>query len=101
MMLIRRLWVACTAGIVSAACAQATSPLAHQQCSNPDARLAAVLQPLEALRANGCTGVTGSECARLERDVERLAVICPGHVPTLLANAVLAYDDHRPAQSQQ
>lgn len=101
MMLNRRLWVACTVSVVSVACAKTTSPLAHQQCNNPDDRLAAVLQPLEDLRANGCSGVTGAECTRLQREVERLAVICPGHVPTLLANAVLAYDDHRPALSQQ
>jgi tetratricopeptide (TPR) repeat protein len=101
MMLNRRVWVACTVSVASMACANATSPLAHQQCGNPDARLAAVLQPLEALRADGCAGAAVSDCDRLQREVERLVVICPGHVPTLMANAVLAYDDRRPAQSQQ
>ena len=101
MMLNRRLWVACTVSVVSVACAKPISPLAHQLCGDPDARLAAVLQPLESLRVSGCTEVTSAECSRLQREVERLVVICPGHVPTLLVNAVLAYDDHRPAESQQ
>ena len=41
------------------------------------------------------------ECDRLRREIERLAVVCPGHVPTLMANAVIAYDEHRPAKAQQ
>src|ERR1041385_2614692 len=98
MMSIRRLWVACSVSVVSMACSAATSPLAHQQCTNPDARLVAVLQPLEAARANGCIG---ADCDRLRREIARLAVICPGHAPTLMANAVMAYDDHQSAQSQQ
>ena len=101
MMLNRRLWVASVVSAASMACAHPISPLAHQQCANADARLAATLPPLETLRAGGCTGINGSECARLQREVERLAVICPGHVPTLMANAVLAYDDRRAELSQQ
>ena len=99
MILNRRLWVACTVSVASMACVRAGSPLAHQQCGNPDARLAAVLEPLESARGNGC--VARDECDRLQREIARLTVICPGHAPTLMANAVLAYDDHRPAESQQ
>ena len=99
MMLNRRLWVACTVSVASMACVKTGSPLAHQQCVDPDARLAAVLQPLESARATGC--VIGNECDRLQREMARLTVICAGHAPTLMANAVLAYDDHRPAESQQ
>ena len=100
----RRLGAAFAAILMSSACAT-TSPLLHQECDNPDAQLASLLQPLEALRAKGCDagGVQGgrSECERLRREIERLALICPGHVPTLMANAVIAYDEHRPAKSQQ
>jgi tetratricopeptide (TPR) repeat protein len=81
------------------------SPLLRQQCYDPDAQLAEVLRPLEALRAKGCSAGTsraaGSECDRLEAEIARLAVVCPGHAPTLMANAVIAYDEHRPQESQQ
>jgi tetratricopeptide (TPR) repeat protein len=81
------------------------SPLLHQQCYDADVQLAHVLQPLEELRAKGCTAGTthaaGSECDRLEADIARLAVVCPGHAPTLMANAVIAYDEHRSQDSQQ
>ena len=81
------------------------SPLLRQQCYDADAQLARVMQPLEALRAKGCsTGISragGSECDRLEAEVALLAVVCPGHAPTLMANAVIAYDEHRPQEAQQ
>jgi tetratricopeptide (TPR) repeat protein len=37
----------------------------------------------------------------LQGEIERLALVCPAHVPTLMANAVIAYDEQRPARSQQ
>ena len=74
----RRLRAAFAALLTASACAT-TSPLVRQECSNADAQLASVLQPLEALRAKGCdTGVVRpgtSECQRLEREIERLAVV--------------------------
>ena len=91
-----RLIAPLVASLAAAACAT-TSPLVRQQCNNPDAQLAGVLQPLEALRASGCRSgdiLDGTECDRLRRELERLAVVCPGHAPTLMANAVFAYDDH-------
>jgi tetratricopeptide (TPR) repeat protein len=91
------------AALVASACASA--PLVRQECYNPDAQLAGVLQPLEALRAKGCNSGLfqnrPSECDRLRNEVERLALVCPGHVPTLMANAVMAYDEHQPEKSQQ
>jgi tetratricopeptide (TPR) repeat protein len=98
-----RLIAPLVASLAAAACAT-TSPLVRQQCNNPDAQLAGVLQPLEALRASGCRSgdiLDGTECDRLRRELERLAVVCPGHAPTLMANAVFAYDDHQPVKSQQ
>lgn len=89
--------------LVIGACASAP-PVARQQCYNPDAQLAAVLQPFETARAKGCdAGVGGaeSECERLRREIARLAVVCPAHAPTLMANALIAYDDKRPADAQQ
>ena len=97
---MRALSLACL--VLTTACA--TAPLVRQQCYNPDTQLAAVLQPLEALQAKGCdpAAVEGraSECERLKREIARLGVVCPGHAPTLMANAVIAYDEHRPAESQ-
>jgi predicted Zn-dependent protease len=99
----RRLRALCVV-MMTSACAT-TSPLVRQQCFNPDAQLARVLQPYEALRAQGCEGATvqkgTSECDRLRREIERLSVVCPAHTPTLMANAVIAYDDQRPAEAQQ
>jgi predicted Zn-dependent protease len=98
-----RCLVAFTTAVLVSACASAP-PLARQQCYNPDAQLAAVLQPFEALRTKGCTaGVNQreSECERLRLEIARLAVICPTHAPTLMANAVIAYDEKRPVDAQQ
>lgn len=103
MMQNRRLCAAFAVAVLAGACASAP-PIARQQCYNPDAQLAALLQPLEALRAKGCdpgVGARESECERLRREIARLAVICPGHAPTLMANAVIAYDDKRPVDAQQ
>ena len=86
------------ASLVAGGCASAP-PLAHQDCYNADAQLRKIVEPLDAARAKGC-GV-GGECDRLRVELERLTVICPGHAPTLMANAVNAYDDHRPVKAQQ
>jgi len=99
----RRLSAAFAAAVLAGACASAP-PLARQQCYNPDVQLANLLQPLEALQAKGCDpgiGARESECERLRREIARLAVVCPAHAPTLMANAVIAYDDKRPADAQQ
>ena len=104
MILLRPMCAVFVATALASACAT-SSPLVRQECSNADAQLASVLQPLEALRAKGCdTGVVRpgtSECQRLEREIERLAVVCRGHAPTLMASAVIAYDAHQTAASQQ
>ena len=93
--------VAC---LIMTACA--SNPVLRQQCYNPDARLARLLQPYQELRAKDCTvdeniDRGGLECDRLEREIAILGVVCSAHAPTLLANAVIAYDKQRPADSQQ
>jgi predicted Zn-dependent protease len=103
MMPNRRLSTALAAAVFVGACASAP-PIARQQCYNPDAQLASLLQPLESLQAKGCgpgVGARESECERLRREIARLAVVCPAHAPTLMANAVIAYDDKRPGDAQQ
>jgi tetratricopeptide (TPR) repeat protein len=90
--------------LISCSCAHAPQ-LLRQQCYNADAQLSSVLAPYEALRADGCGAgrdpQRGSECERLRREIERLSLVCQGHAPTLMANAVIAYDDRRPAKAQQ
>lgn len=104
MILNRRSCAAFAATLMASACAT-TSPLLRQECYNADAQLAGLLKPLETLRAQGCDQLViqhgTTECDRLQREIERLAVVCPGHVPTLLSNAVIAYDEHRPEKAQQ
>ena len=86
------------------ACAT-TSPLTRQLCYDPEVQLANVLRPLEDLRANGCTieksAAGPAECDRLQQELQRLLVVCPNYPPTLVANAVVAYEDRNPVQSQQ
>ena len=89
--------------LLAAACAS-RSPLVQQQCYDPDAQLVAVLKPLETARENCSANVTRngvSECDRLRRELDRLMVVCPGHAPTLMANAVYAYDERQPVKAQQ
>jgi len=99
-----RVWSVVAVWFAVAGCAT-HSPLVHQQCYNADVQLGHELRELEEHRAKGCTeGLSrggGSECDRLELEIARLAVVCPGHAPTLMANAVIAYDNHRPAEAQQ
>jgi Tfp pilus assembly protein PilF len=99
----RGIWLGAiaVASALAGACASAP-PTARQECANPDTQLRRVLEPLEALRAKGCdANGAGTECERLRRELERLTVICPGYAPTLMANAVSSYDEHRPAKAQQ
>ena len=103
-MMSSRWWCAGMAATLAASACATASPVRRQECYNADAQLASLVQPLEALRAQGCdAGVPGgqSECGRLGQEIERLVLVCPGHVPTLMANAVIAFDEHRPAVAQQ
>src|SRR6185436_20539675 len=97
---------AITAACLMMTTACASNPAQRQQCYNPDAQLARLLKPYEELRAKDCTvngnvERGGAECERLEGEIVRLGVVCSTHAPTLMANAVIAYDEHRPAESQQ
>jgi Tfp pilus assembly protein PilF len=86
-----------------ASCAARTAATGYE-CVNADRVLREVVQQLEQARAAGCSERdlrgTGS-CVTREREIERLAFLCPSHAPTLVANAVLAYESHNPVKSQQ
>ncbi len=84
--------------LVSSACA--TAPVARQRCVDPEIQLARLLQPYETLNSTGCT-TAQDECERLRNEIVRLNLVCPTHAPTLMANAVIAYDQGRPIEAQQ
>lgn len=101
-MQLRRWMVLGAAGFLSSGCLATTTPLVRQQCYNPDVQLAKVLEPLEAAKSQGCMSgpsATG-ECDRLRAELERLTVVCPGHPPTLMTNAVFSYDERHVAKAQ-
>lgn len=105
---INRRWRAAFVGalLATSACAlpPTTSPLLRQECYDADVQLARVLQQLDAARALKCAPDAeegGPRCDQLEREVARLGVLCSTHAPTLIANAVIAYDRGLRAESQQ
>lgn len=88
--------VACAvAALTLSACAKAR-PVVTQICVRPDEQLAALLAPIESgtCRKDG-------DCDRFEREIQRLGTVCPTHAPTLIVNAVLAYEQQQPARAQQ
>lgn len=95
-----RLSTAATIAILVAGCARPTL-IQQQQCYDGDTQLAEVLRELETRRANGCEAGGGAACLRARAAVERQLAVCQAHVPTMMANAVLAYDEGRPVVAQQ
>jgi tetratricopeptide (TPR) repeat protein len=77
----------------------------RQECYDPDAQLRSLLNSLEINRARGCWDREihdpPSVCNNLQREIERLALVCPAHVPTLMTNAVLAHDAGQSVAAQQ
>lgn len=86
--------------MLAAGCASHTAPLARQQCLNPDGNLARMLHALEAERMNLCASVP-SGCDTIPREIERQAVVCPAHTPTMMAAAMIAYEQRQPARAQE
>ncbi|MEQ8767922.1 MAG: hypothetical protein RL885_28720 [Planctomycetota bacterium] len=69
--------------LLSVACT--TNPWDRAEVADPDGELTALLEDLEEARQDG-DGV-----AEIEWEIRRLAVYCPRHVPTKMANALIAY----------
>jgi len=74
-------------------CAARTPTVMALECRDAGGQLAALEQRLAAARETGCDT---ADCLTVERDLQRLALVCPGHVPTLMANAQAAYDRRQP-----
>ena len=70
--------------------------------TNPDERLAGLVAAYDAARNNNGENkndiLIDSDTAWLE--IERLAIEFPRHVPTLMANAVIAYDERQPQKAK-
>lgn len=98
MRLPNRLLATAILPLAIAACVPKRPPLLAQLCVRPDEQLAALLAPLES---GECHKTGGIECDRLERELERLVAVCPGHAPTLIVNAALAYENQQPVRAQQ
>ena len=90
---------AIAAGLVASGCAS-HSTVARQHCADADSQLSELLAPLEESRGAGCAAWP-TECDHLRREIERLSLVCPGHAPTLLTNAVIAYESGQTVKSQQ
>ena len=106
----RRCEVAIAAGLVSmialaGGCGGAVMyQTSDRTCIDAGARLAAAIGRLEELRAapEPCsTEKDAADCRQQRAAIEHLAAVCPAHVPTLLANAVLAYGEGRSVLAQQ
>jgi tetratricopeptide (TPR) repeat protein len=85
-----------------AGCATTPKIMFHVECEDPDVRLAAWVQRLEVARAGGCHDEDSSiSCSKAVQEIQRLALTCPTHANTTLANAVLAYDGGNSARAAQ
>lgn len=70
--------------------------------ADPDERLAHLLDLYEsnATHVGNERGPTLVDPGRIQNELERLAFEYPRHVPTLLANAVIAFDARQPEKAQ-
>jgi predicted Zn-dependent protease len=94
-----------TVAVAAITCASCASSLyTRTECKDPDLLLRKWLEEFEHERARGClssAGTGSSSCFELQRDIEHLSIICPGNAPTLLANAIVAYEVNQGVKAQQ
>jgi predicted Zn-dependent protease len=84
------------------ASSRGSGALRAQRCIAPDAQLAKIIRSLDELQAScGPDSYGEPSCDRVREDLLRLTVVCPDHEPTLFADAILAYDVHKPADAQE
>jgi len=98
-------FIAAVAPLLLAAACASSQLTRRQECHNPDAQLEELVADLDAKSGEGCWNWEShdppSECERLRREIERLSIVCPNHVPTLLTNAVMAHEAGQSAKAQQ
>jgi Tfp pilus assembly protein PilF len=88
--------------VSTSGCASRDGALRVQQCIAPDARLATIVTSLDKLR-DSCTpgALDQPSCDRIRQALLQQALVCPQHEPTLMFNAVFAYEMRRPTDAQQ
>jgi len=82
--------------LLTGACAR-QAPMVSAECVTPDAQLARLLERYRALPVAACDG----ECDQVRQGIQLLGLACPAHVPTMEANAVVAFDAGRSLVAQQ
>jgi predicted Zn-dependent protease len=72
-------------------------------CATAGSRLSDAWQELKLLRqsSNRCDPANGADCEALRAQIERLSVDCPANSDVLMANALLAFEDHNLTRAQQ
>jgi len=72
-------------------------------CASSGPRLRQAWQALsDALQTSGgCQAENGQHCEVLRSQIERLSIDCPNNPDVLMANALLAFETHNFARSQQ
>lgn len=81
--------------LLAASCASANGFGVREQSCDVDERLDELLEAWECARDGDCNQNQGHiviDCDRAQNELERLAFEFPKHVPTLMANAVVAYE---------
>jgi len=95
--------IAALALFAGAACSTTTFGHRDPDC-NPDSRLAKLMAHYQDCRAghipDGQDGQVLFDCDRVPTEIAHLLLEFPNHAPTLMANAVIAYDAHDPAQAE-
>jgi tetratricopeptide (TPR) repeat protein len=93
--------------LVVLACAAAgcssRSLYSRSECLNADVQLRDAVQQLDAARSSGCADENprgAHSCVRWENELKRLAIVCPAHPATLMANAMLSFES-QPERAQQ
>lgn len=93
--------------VVMAGCSH-LAPHTRNESSDPDVRLSAALARLETARSEGPNNEAIRreervfiDSGHLRNEIARLALEFPSHVPTLYANALLAYEAGEPTLAEQ
>lgn len=96
------LLIATAALVITTSCTTYSFGHRDRNC-NPDERLQGLVAAYDACK-NGTAEEDGRilvDCDRQWNDIERLSLEFPGHTPTLMANAVIAYGERAPQKSQR
>jgi predicted Zn-dependent protease len=100
--MLRHLTTLATVVWLGSGCATSRGASMPLECSAPDRQLSDAIASLEG--PAGCFAADdpgGPRCAEIKRAIDRLALLCPSHAPTLLAAALLSYDAGQSARAQQ